>query len=85
MLFRSTSLLEEGGYGAEYQYAHDFPDAFVPGESYFPEALDGRRYYEPVPRGLETRIGEKLSQLRALNERAAVRRYPADGTKGLKA
>ena len=81
----ATSLLEERGYGAEYQYAHDFPDAFVPGESYFPEALDGRRYSEPVARGLETLIGEKLSQLRALNERAAVRRYPADGTKGLKA
>ena len=78
----ATSLLEELGYGAEYRYAHDFPDAFVPGESYFPEALDGRRYYTPVNRGLEARIGGKLEQLRELNERAEVRRYPANGKQG---
>lgn len=71
----ATSMLEELGYGAEYQYAHDFPDAFVPGESYLPPSLAGRRYYEPVARGLELRIGEKLRQLRALNDAAPRRRY----------
>ncbi len=74
----ATSLLEELGHGAEYQYAHDFPDAFVPGESYMPEVLDGRRYYFPVERGLELRIGDKLAHLRLLNEQARTRRY-ADG------
>lgn len=75
----ATSLLDELGYGAEYQYAHDFPDAFVPGESYLPEELDGRRYYFPVDRGLESRIGEKLGALRHLNEQAGTRRYGKSG------
>ncbi len=46
-----TRLMKEQGYGAEYHYAHDFPEAYVPGESYLPEQLAGERFYEPVPRG----------------------------------
>lgn len=59
-----TKLMKEQGYGAEYHYAHDFPEAYVPGESYLPEALAGVRFYEPVPRGLEIKIGDKLKYLR---------------------
>jgi len=56
-----TKLMKEQGYGAEYHYAHDFPDAYVAGESYLPDALANERFYEPVTRGLEIKIGDKLS------------------------
>ncbi len=58
-----TKLMKEQGYGAEYHYAHDFPEAYVPGESYLPESIAAERFYQPVPRGLEIRIGEKLKYL----------------------
>ncbi|MFM1891098.1 MAG: hypothetical protein RLZ44_175 [Pseudomonadota bacterium] len=60
-----TRLMKELGYGRAYRYAHDEPDAYAAGESYFPEELGERRYYHPVPRGLEIRIAEKLAELRA--------------------
>ena len=55
--------MKEQGYGAEYHYAHDFPEAYVAGESYLPEAIAAERFYEPVPRGLEIKIGDKLKYL----------------------
>ncbi len=70
-----TGMMKKMGYGKEYQYAHDHDDAFVPGESYFPEQLDGSEYYFPVSRGLEIRIGEKLARLRKLNTESRSRRY----------
>ncbi|OTI51431.1 recombination factor protein RarA, partial [Pseudomonas aeruginosa] len=48
-----TKLMKSLGYGEEYRYAHDEPDAYAAGEDYFPEDLEPRRYYQPVPRGLE--------------------------------
>ena len=60
-----THLMKELGYGKAYRYAHDEPDAFAAGEQYLPEQLGERRYYQPVNRGLETRIAEKLAELRA--------------------
>jgi putative ATPase len=65
-----TRLMKQLGYGSEYQYAHDAPDAFVAGERYLPDGLDALRFYEPVSRGLEQRIAEKLSELRRLNTQA---------------
>jgi putative ATPase len=59
-----TGLMKGLGYGKGYRYAHDEPDAFAAGETYFPDELPPRRYYEPVPRGLEIRIGEALARLR---------------------
>ena len=70
-----TGMMKKMGYGKEYQYAHDHDDAFVPGESYFPEQLDGSEYYFPVSRGLEIRIGEKLARLRKLNRESRSWRY----------
>ncbi|HMZ12475.1 MAG TPA: recombination factor protein RarA, partial [Plasticicumulans sp.] len=52
------------------RYAHDEPDAYAAGETYLPDALAGRRYYDPVPRGLEIRIREKLERLRELDRLA---------------
>lgn len=64
-----TRLMKELGYGREYKYAHDYPDAFVPGENYFPDDMAPRRYYQPVPRGLEQAIAEKLERLRQMDEK----------------
>jgi putative ATPase len=55
-----TRLMKEIGYGKGYRYAHDEPDGYAAGERYFPEAMPDRRYYVPVPRGLEIKIGEAL-------------------------
>ncbi|MFQ5634870.1 MAG: replication-associated recombination protein A [Gammaproteobacteria bacterium] len=62
-----TPLMRELGHGKNYRYAHDEADAFAAGESYFPDEMDARVYYEPVERGLETRIAAKLRELRARN------------------
>jgi len=58
-----TKLMKELGYGDEYRYAHDEPDAYAAGEDYFPEQLQARQYYQPVPRGLEQKIRDKLAHL----------------------
>ena len=60
-----TRLMKNLGYGREYRYAHDEPDAYAAGERYLPDDLPDRRYYRPVPRGLELKIGEALARLRA--------------------
>jgi len=71
-----TKLMKEQGYGTEYHYAHDFPEAYVAGESYLPEALADVRFYEPVPRGLEIKIGEKLKYLRDKDAASDWQRIP---------
>jgi putative ATPase len=63
-----TRLMKDLGYGSQYQYAHDAPDAFVAGEQYLPDGIQHQRFYDPVPRGLEQRISDKLAELRRLNE-----------------
>ena len=72
-----TRLLKALDYGAEYRYAHDEPQAYAAGENYFPEAMADRRYYFPVERGLELKIGEKLARLRELDGASGRRRYSA--------
>jgi putative ATPase len=62
-----TKLMKELGYGREYRYAHDEPEGYAAGETYFPEELSPRSYYRPAPRGLEQKIGEKLAHLRELD------------------
>ncbi len=65
-----TRLMKDLGYGREYRYAHDEPEAYAAGESYFPEGLEPRRLYRPTERGLEAKIAEKLEQLRKLDREA---------------
>jgi len=60
-----TRLMKNLGYGRGYRYAHDEPDGFAAGERYLPDEMPDRRYYRPVPRGLEMKIGEALARLRA--------------------
>ncbi len=65
-----TKLMKELGYGHEYRYAHDEPHAYAAGETYLPEGMAEPRWYEPVPRGIESKIAEKLAWLRSLDEDA---------------
>jgi putative ATPase len=59
-----TRLMKGLGYGGGYRYAHDEPDAYAAGERYLPDEMPDRRYYRPVPRGLELKIAEALARLR---------------------
>ena len=66
-----TKLMKELGYGKLYRYAHDEPNAYAAGETYMPEGLEDLRWYEPVPRGMEIKIAEKLAYLRQLDQDAS--------------
>lgn len=63
-----TSLLKDLGYSKGYRYPHDEPDGYAAGENYFPEGMKREAWYQPVERGLEIKISEKLARLRALDE-----------------
>ena len=65
-----TRLMKELGYGKHYRYAHDEPDAYAAGETYFPEELGEQQFYYPVERGLEIKIRDKLRRLRELDQQA---------------
>ena len=75
-----TQMMSDMNYGAEYRYAHDEPEAFAAGENYFPEALADERFYSPVARGLEQKIGAKLDHLRELNRLSDKKRYTDGGS-----
>ncbi len=66
-----TALMKGLDYGKGYRYAHDEEGAFAAGESYWPDDVEPARFYAPVERGLEIRIGDRLRELRRLNEAAA--------------
>lgn len=65
-----TKLMKELGYGKAYRYAHDEPEAYAAGETYFPDGMPAVSWYQPSERGLEGRIAEKLAHLRELDARA---------------
>ena len=65
-----TKLMKELGHGHAYRYAHDEPNAYAAGETYLPEGIPDPHWYQPVPRGLEIKIAEKLERLRQLDEQA---------------
>ncbi len=62
-----TKLMKDLGYGREYRYAHDEPEAYAAGENYLPDGMKPPGLYEPTDRGLEGKIAEKLARLRALD------------------
>ena len=65
-----TRLMKELDYGKAYRYAHDEPEAYAAGETYLPEGMPEPHYYQPVDRGLEIKIKEKLAYLRELDKKA---------------
>jgi putative ATPase len=62
-----TNLMKELGHGKEYRYAHDEVHGYAAGETYLPDGMSEPHWYEPVARGLETQIGEKMAFLRNLD------------------
>ena len=64
-----TKLMKELGHGKAYRYAHDEPEGYAAGEHYLPEGMTEPGYYQPVPRGLEIKIAEKLAHLRELDKK----------------
>ena len=71
-----TRLMKGLGYGRDYRYAHDEDEAYAAGERYFPEDMEEKTYYHPVPRGLEIKIAEKLDTLRSKDQ--AARKKPTN-------
>jgi len=65
-----TALMKGLDYGKGYRYAHDEEGAFAAGERYWPDDMAAQSFYQPVARGLEISIGERLAELRRLNEEA---------------
>jgi len=65
-----TALMKGLDYGKGYRYAHDEAGAFAAGERYWPDDMEAQAFYQPAPRGLEISIGERLAELRRLNEAA---------------
>nr|WP_207193810.1 replication-associated recombination protein A [Pectobacterium atrosepticum] len=70
-----TRLMKEMGLGAEYRYAHNEPNAYAAGESYFPSEMADTHYYAPTSRGLEGKIGEKLAWLATQDQNSPTKRY----------
>ena len=65
-----TKLMKELGHGRAYRYAHDEPHAYAAGETYLPDGMDEPGWYQPVARGLEIKIGEKLALLKTWDDEA---------------
>lgn len=62
-----TKLMRDLGHGKNYRYAHDEPNGYAAGQTYFPDNLSPQRYYYPVPRGLEEKIAARLAHYNALD------------------
>ncbi|WP_321276237.1 replication-associated recombination protein A [Thiomicrorhabdus indica] len=69
-----TELMSQLDYGKGYRYAHDEPEAFAAGESYFPKEMAEKSYYQPVERGLEIKISAKMRHLQSLNQQSIYKR-----------
>ncbi len=65
-----TGLMKELGHGSGYRYAHDEPEAYAAGARYLPDGMAEPHWYRPAPRGLESRIADKLAHLRELDAAA---------------
>jgi putative ATPase len=70
-----TGMMKTQGFGDGYRYAHDEVDAYAAGENYLPEEIKDAVYYQPVERGLEKKIAEKLRYLRERDAASPHTRY----------
>lgn len=66
-----TSLMKDLEYGKGYRYAHNEAEGYAAGEVYLPDALQGINFYQPVERGLEIKIAEKMRRLRKLDHQGS--------------
>lgn len=70
-----TNLMKSLGYGEEYRYAHNEPNAYAAGENYFPPELQNTQFYFPSERGMEKQIKEKMAWLKTQDELSEIKRY----------
>jgi len=56
-----TRLMKDLGYGKDYKYPHDYPDAFV-ADSYLPDELGEVRFYSPKDAGFEAELRNRLER-----------------------
>ncbi len=63
-----TRLMKEAGYSKGYKYPHDYEDAIV-SQSYLPDNLKNRKYYDPVERGFEKELKERLKKISEYKKR----------------
>ncbi len=70
-----TQLMKSLGYGEEYRYAHNEPNAYAAGENYFPPELKDTEFYFPSERGMEKQIKEKMAWLKAQDQASPIQRY----------
>ncbi|MBV1882272.1 MAG: replication-associated recombination protein A [Pseudomonadales bacterium] len=70
-----TKMMKDMGFGDDYRYAHSDESGYVAGECYFPPEHRGAVFYEPVNRGLEIKISEKLKYLRELEKQSKWNRH----------
>ena len=78
-----TKLMSELGHGDGYRYAHDEVDGFAAGARYLPDSVPDARFYEPVDRGLEIKISQRLNELRTRNDdarKSAASNAPSNST-----
>lgn len=68
-----TKLMQDLDYGKAYRYAHNEVGGYAAGENYFPQELENSFYYQPVERGLEIKIKQRLDYLRQLDSQAKSR------------
>lgn len=66
-----TKLMKELGYAKGYQYDHDAADGIALGQTGFPDAMGEQVYYQPVERGMEIKLKEKIDRIRAARKAAA--------------
>lgn len=74
-----TQLMKQLDYGKGYRYAHDEEGGFAAGENYLPEGMPEPGFYQPVERGLEIKIAQKLRELRVRNAAADGGADPGNG------
>jgi putative ATPase len=74
-----TRLMGQLGYGAGYQYDHDVEGGVALDQTALPDALDEKIYYQPVARGMEIKLKEKLDRLREQRLQARQHQAAQDG------
>ncbi|VAV91608.1 Replication-associated recombination protein RarA [hydrothermal vent metagenome] len=62
-----TRLMQQQGYGDGYEYDHNSKDGFS-GQDYFPNQLGRQEFYQPVGRGFERGVAERLAKWRAVRD-----------------
>ncbi len=63
-----TPLMKEIGYAKGYKYDHNFKDA-ITDQTFLPEQLKNRKYYEPTERGFEKELKARLEKIKEIKER----------------